>query len=169
MNNYFLSSVALCLSLATSGCAFLFNGGKQDVNITAYPGNADIRNNNAFLGQGSVTASLDRSSSPNIVATANGYEDSHIFLKNKLNAAWAFWDIGTCVFPITLCIPVLVDAISGSWNGYDDHYAIKMEPTKPKATVAKEATPAIASPAPTFANPVIPSAVNPQQQIIIVK
>ena len=150
-------SIILCaiFAVANAGCAFMFNGGKQDVTFTTNPGHADIRNNGQFIGTGNAVATVDRASTNNVVASAPGYKSSHIYLQKKMNAGWLLWDIGTCVFPVTFCIPVLVDAVSGAWNGYNDHYAIKLEP-------GEEEKPQVTKPAP--ANTQVPG-----QQIIIVK
>lgn len=150
------SSIALIatLLLTSTGCAYMFNGGHQEVTIETNPSDADIRNNGKFLGTGGATTSLDRSGTNNLVVSAAGYDDGYVYLQKKMNAAWMFWDIGTCIIPITLCIPVLVDAISGAWNGYEDHSAVKLKPSV-----------AAPIPAPQPANPSPP----PGQQIIIVK
>jgi hypothetical protein len=33
----------------------------------------------------------------------------------------------TCVIPVLLCIPVLVDALSGAWMTLDDEYRVKLD------------------------------------------
>lgn len=141
---------ALLISL--NGCAYMFNGGRQDVSFDVNPSDADIRNNGKFVGTGTATTSIDRNTPQNMTVSAPGYDDTHVYLPKKMNAAWMFWDIGTCVFPITLCIPVLVDAVSGAWNGYEDHYAVKLIKSSDR-------------PAPIQTSPASP----PGQQIIIVK
>lgn len=152
-----LMVVLICLS---TGCAYMINGGRQDVSFETNPKEADIRSNGKFVGTGSAVTSVDRSASQNIVVSATGYEDAHIYLNKKMNAAWAFWDIATCVVPVTLCIPVLVDAISGAWNGYEDHYPVKLIPTKRVAQPAPIPTPTLPpQPAPAVVLPQQPTEI----------
>ena len=119
--------ISLCFS---SGCAYMVNGTKQDVTIQSLPKDAEIRNNGTYLGSGSVTSAIDRDVSQNITVSREGYDDAHVYLRKRMSAGWAVWDFGTCVIPVTLCIPVLVDAISGAWNTYDDLYSVKLSPKK---------------------------------------
>lgn len=136
-----------------NGCAFMFNGGKQDVSFETNPSDADIKNNGKFVGTGQAVVSIDRSTSQNILVSSEGYDDQHVYLQKKMNAPWLIWDIGTCVFPIALCIPVLVDAISGAWNGYEDHYAVKLTKSTPQNHPSVSASPPASAPPPNNNNP----------------
>jgi hypothetical protein len=45
-----------------------------------------------------------------------------------LNAGWAVVDIATCVIPVALCIPLLVDAITGAWMDVDEQLRVRLSP-----------------------------------------
>jgi len=47
-------------------------------------------------------------------------------VKKRMNAGWLTADILTCVFPVALCIPILVDALTGAWYDVDDQYVATM-------------------------------------------
>jgi hypothetical protein len=136
--------VALLLGLLSlTGCAAVFKGGKQDVIFHGAPAGADVKVDGAYAGSlPEATAKVDRDRPPNIVISAQGYKEQYVHLQKKPDTPWWFWDIATCVVPVTLCIPALVDAISGAWYSYEDRYAVKLEPLpmapRPAATQRPE-------------------------------
>ncbi len=153
--------IGMILSMQT-GCAFMVNGGRQSVSFETFPANADIRNNGKFVGTGRAEVELERNTPQNITVSAPGYNSQSMSLSKKMNPEWAFWDIGTCVVGVTLCIPLLIDAVSGAWYGFDSHHAIKLIKTS-DAPIAPVVTPTpVVTPAPAPANVT-------NQQIIIVK
>lgn len=111
-----------------TGCAAVFKGSKQTVRIDAVPEGSDVRADGRYLGAAPVDAEIDRDRSQNVRVTKDGFVEQHVQLRKKADTPWFFWDIATCVVPITLCIPVLVDAISGAWYSYDDVYRVKLDP-----------------------------------------
>lgn len=116
------------ICLFSSGCAYMINGGYQTIHIQAQPNDADIRSEGAFIGSGDVSFSVDRSHSQNILVSKENYEDGNVYLKSKPMASWVFLDVATCVIPVALCIPVLVDAVSGAWNHFDNKtYQVKLK------------------------------------------
>ena len=32
------------------------------------------------------------------------------------------------MIPVALCIPLLADAVTGSWMGFDDEFAVRLRP-----------------------------------------
>lgn len=120
--------------LSLTGCAAIFKGGKQEVVFHGAPEGADVKVDGAYAGSlPEATAKVDRDRPPNIVVTAQGFKEQYIHLQKKPDTPWWFWDIATCVVPVTLCIPALVDAISGAWYSYEDRYAVKLEPLPAQA------------------------------------
>jgi hypothetical protein len=141
---------------ALSGCAAIFKGGKQEVIFHGAPDGADVKVDGAYAGSlPEATAKVDRDRPPNIVITASGFKEQYVHLQKKPDTPWWFWDIATCVVPVTLCIPALVDAISGAWYSYEDRYAVKLEPL-PVSAPPRAAPPAPPPPkaAPETAPPV---------------
>lgn len=148
-----LAAVSL---LSLSGCAAVFKGGKQEVVFHGAPQGADVKVDGAYAGSlPEAVAKVDRDRPPNIVITAEGFKEQYVHLQKKPDTPWWFWDIATCVVPVTLCIPALVDAISGAWYSYEDRYAVKLEPL-PVSAPPPRATPPAPPPkaAPEAAPPV---------------
>ncbi len=148
-----VAAVSLC------GCAAVFKGGKQEVVFHGAPPGADVKVDGAYAGSlPEATAKVDRDRPPNIVITASGHKEQYIHLQKKPDTPWWFWDVATCVIPVTLCIPVLVDAISGAWYSYEDSYAVKLEPlpVSSQASRAPEKAPWIV-PAPVPTTPPRPA------------
>lgn len=127
-------ALAVVSLLSLTGCAAIFKGGKQDVVFYGAPAGADVKVDGAYAGSlPEATAKVDRDRPPNIVITAQGFKEQYVHLQKKPDTPWWFWDIATCVVPVTLCIPALVDAISGAWYSYEDRYAVKLEPLPAQA------------------------------------
>ncbi len=125
----------------TVGCATVFDGTKQTVRFSAVPEGADVRVEGKFLGQAPTEADLERGRTQNVVMTKAGFEEQRVQVRTQPSMGWFFWDIGSCVFPIALCIPVIVDAISGAWFHFDDEYRVKLDPSqKAKRPAAQPST-----------------------------
>lgn len=138
------------LALGTStGCAAVFKGGKQDVTFEGIPQGSDVKIDGAFAGATPTTAEIDRDRPPNIVVSKPGYKEQYVRLVKKADTPWFFWDIATCVIPITLCIPVLVDGISGAWYSYEDVYRVKLDPLAGAPVVLTPSQPSAPPPPPS--------------------
>jgi hypothetical protein len=148
--------VASLLSL--TGCAAVFKGGKQEVVFHGAPAGADVKVDGAYAGSlPEAVAKVDRDRPPNIVITAEGFKEQYVHLQKKPDTPWWFWDIATCVVPVTLCIPALVDAISGAWYSYEDRYAVKLEPLPVTRQPVVPAAPPRLPPAPPEGAPPVES------------
>jgi hypothetical protein len=136
-----LSIWARCLAVlavgcAASGCAAVFKGSTQDVRFDALPPGADVRVDGQYVGAAPAQAELRRADSVTVTVSKPGYADQSIRVQHHPDAPWFVWDIATCVVPVLLCIPVLVDAISGSWYSLEDEYRVKLDPAAPAAAPA---------------------------------
>lgn len=124
MRSWTLCAPLLLLSL--SGCAAAFRDSQALVHFETDPQGADLE----IKGQGGrkspVDVDVSRGGTTPVKATKPGFKDSHGVVKKKLNAAWVTVDIITC--PITLCFPLVVDAISGALNDVAAEYKVKLEP-----------------------------------------
>jgi hypothetical protein len=130
-------ALAVVSLLSLTGCAAVFKGGKQEVIFHGAPEGADVKVDGAYAGAlPEATAKVDRDRPPNILITSPGFKEQYVHLQKKPDTPWWFWDIATCVVPVTLCIPALVDAISGAWYSYEDRYAVKLEPLPITAVAA---------------------------------
>jgi hypothetical protein len=144
-----MRAVALTVvALWTSGCAAIFNGTTETVRINTLPPGADVSVNGNYLGQGPIDVQVKRQSSTAVQVTKDGYQPGSVLVEHHAEAGWFLWDITTCIIPVTLCIPVIVDAVSGAWFGIDDEYAVKLQPL-PKPPPVVQPAPVPESPAVT--------------------
>lgn len=111
----------------TTGCAAVFKGTRQEIHFEAVPEGADVRIDSRYAGATPVDAKVSRSSASNILISKDGYKEQYVPVQRHADTPWWFWDVGTCVVPVTLCIPLLVDAISGAWYSYDDEIRVKLD------------------------------------------
>jgi len=127
------------LLLFCSGCAAMFKGGSESITISSTPPSADVRVNGSYRGPTPTEVSLGRYNHETVVVSKEGYQDVQLQVQHHIDVPWILWDTVTCVIPITLCIPIIVDAISGALMSPDeDHIAAKLEPVKPPAETVKE-------------------------------
>jgi hypothetical protein len=140
----FVPLIAACL--AVSGCAAVFKGSTQEVRFDAVPQGADVRIESQYVGTAPLETELRRGDSPNVRVSKPGYADQTIHVQHHPDTPWFIWDIATCVVPVLLCIPVLVDAISGSWYSLEDEYRVKLDPAPGAPAPAAPMPPASATP-----------------------
>jgi hypothetical protein len=143
-----------------TGCAAVFKGSKQDVRFVADPERSDVRVDGRYVGATPVTGHFDRDRGHNVAISKPGYKPASVQLRKQSDTPWFFWDIATCVIPVTLCIPVVVDAISGAWYSFDEEYAVKLDPEAPSAAPALASPPA-ALPSPSPVSATLPQAPPP--------
>ncbi len=147
----FASLLALVAALfALGGCAAAFRSSKAPVRFETDPAGAEVRvNREAARGPTPVEAEIARSGTTQIAIVKAGHEDHRGIVKKSLNPGWLTVDIITCVFPVALCIPLLVDAVTGAWHDLPSDYSAKLEPARgvPPGAVAS-GSPTVASPNP---------------------
>jgi len=142
------------LVASTTGCAALFNGTRESVHIESLPSGADLTVGGTSRGTTPNDVMLSRAKDQTVIATKDGYQEGHATLTRSGLVGWFVWDIGTCVIPVTLCIPVVVDAISNAWFSYDDDaFTIRLKPNPP----GPQAPPATIAPPAPVAPPVAPA------------
>ena len=149
----FLASSAIALT----GCASVFRDSHVKVFVESDPVGAEVRSDGRLVGRTATEIEMDRTDSTSLSITKPGYDDHRGMVGKRLNPAWTVLDVATCVFPIALCIPLLVDAITGAWLDVDKVYRVKLEPLGPGAP-PPAAPPPIdpAAPAPTAPAPTAP-------------
>lgn len=152
----FASLLVLVAALfALSGCAAAFRSSKAPVRFETDPAGAEVRvNREGAKGPTPVETDIARSGTTQITIAKAGHEDHRGIVKKSLNPGWLTVDIITCVFPVALCIPLLVDAVTGAWNDLPSDYSAKLEPARgaPPGAVAP-GTPTVASPNPGVTTP----------------
>jgi hypothetical protein len=146
-------AIALALS-ATCGCAAVFRDSAVRVNVDSDPPGAEIRHDDEVVGTTPAALDVDRSETTDLVITKPGYGEHRGVVKKHLNAGWVIADVATCVIPVALCIPLLVDAVSGAWMDVDERYRARLRAPAGSAP-ALAAPPAVA---PGFAPGPLPTA-----------
>jgi hypothetical protein len=114
--------------LSTCGCAAVFRDSKVRVHVDSEPHEAEIRYEDQPVGKTPGDVEVERGSSTSLKVSKPGYTDSIGTVNKHLNAGWAVADVATCVIPVALCIPLLIDAISGAWMDVDNMYRVRLEP-----------------------------------------
>lgn len=127
---------AILFSLSLFGCATAFRSPSSTVTIESTPPGADAAIGPRKLGATPTRVSVQRNATTQVTLTKSGHEDHHGVIKKQMNVGWITFDTLTCIIPITLCIPVLVDAISGAWYDIDEHYVAELKPGTPLGTIA---------------------------------
>lgn len=147
--------VAGILSLHVAGCAAVFKDTRDSVVITTDPAGANVRAGGRDLGAAPVTADFTRDRTHVLTVSAPGYTEQQVPIRRKPDTGWFVWDIATCVIPITMCIPVVVDAISGAWFNLESHTTVRLEPQGGASSVPTPpgATGTPGAPAPSGAPP----------------
>jgi PEGA domain len=135
----------ILLSFSFFGCAAAFRGTKDTVTIESTPPGAEATRGPRKLGLTPTQMDVERSGVTQVTLTKSGYEDHNGVVKKQINAGWVTLDILTCVIPVALCIPILVDALTGAWYDVEDKYIATMRPGTTGGTLAAAAstTPAI--------------------------
>lgn len=137
---------------ATTGCATVFRPGKVKVHVESDPTGAQARVEQSEAKPTPADYEVERSTTSAVVINKPGYAEHRGLVKKKMNGGWLALDITTCVIPIALCIPLLLDAITGAWTDVAPQYNAKLEPAAAGTTPAGTGTaPAVgsATPAPT--------------------
>jgi hypothetical protein len=145
----------LGIALATStGCATVFRSGTVKVHVESDPGGAQARVGQSETKPTPAEMEVDRSSTSAVVINKQGYSEHRGLVKKKMNGGWLAADIISCAW--ALCIPLLVDAISGAWLDVAPSYSAKLEPATGGTAPAGSGGPPPtfgATPAPTSTGP----------------
>lgn len=115
----------IVLSLSLCSCAAVFRGTKDKVHIESTPPGAEVSVGPRTVGTAPVDVDVDRSSTTQVKLVKAGYEDNIGNVNKTTNAAWVVIDVVTCI-PL-LCIPLLVDAVTGAWIDLPDKYTATMK------------------------------------------
>jgi hypothetical protein len=132
---------------ATTGCATVFRSPKVTVHVESDPAGAEARVHKSPSKPTPNDFEVQRKATTAVTITKPGYADHRGLVKKKLNGGWVAADIISCFW--ALCIPLLVDAISGRWLDVAPRYDAKLEPTgDATSTIAtgEAVTPAAPSP-----------------------
>jgi hypothetical protein len=128
------------------GCAAVFRDSKATVYVSSAPEGATIDMAGRTLGTTPGEARVPRQG-PNIVhVKKDGYDQGQFVLDRSVSGGWLVWDVLTCVIPVMLCIPLLVDGATGAWMNVDDRYAVTLTRQRAPNALPVEPPPRVPSP-----------------------
>ncbi|HUU05569.1 MAG TPA: PEGA domain-containing protein [Patescibacteria group bacterium] len=109
------SIAVLCIIsfLSLSGCATLFKGTSEKVNMESSPVRADVYVNGQFMGKTPMQLNLAVKRSYAIEFRAEGYQSRTYHINNRVGAGWVILDV------LLGLVPVIVDAATGAWYHLD--------------------------------------------------
>lgn len=131
----------LVLSLSLCSCAAVFRGTKDTVVVESDPTGAEASKGPRKLGPTPTKLEVQRNSVTQLTLTKDGYDDHIGVVKRRINPGWLTVDIATCVFPVLLCIPILVDALTGAWYDVERKYVATMTKGGAGATTSEADNP----------------------------
>jgi hypothetical protein len=99
--------------LSLSGCATLFKGTVEKVDMESSPVRADVYVNGQFMGKTPLQLNLAVKRSYAIEFRAEGYQPRVYHINNRVGAGWVILDV------LLGLVPVIVDAATGSWYYLD--------------------------------------------------
>jgi hypothetical protein len=110
-------SVYICLmagiALTFNGCATLFKGASDNVNLSSEPAGAKVYVNGNLMGTTPVKLKLKSSDTYHIEFKKNGYTTKTYNLTNHVGAGWIVLDV------LGGLVPIIVDAATNSWYKLD--------------------------------------------------
>jgi hypothetical protein len=115
------------IALASTGCAAVFRDSKAPVRIESDPPGANVTAKEG-TGVAPLELPVPRSGISELHVTMAGFDEHHALVRKHVNGWWLTADLGTCIIPVLLCVPLLVDAISGAWNDVEPRYRAHLVP-----------------------------------------
>ncbi len=101
------------LSIFLNGCATLFKGSTEEVNVSSKPVGAEVYVNGVLMGTTPVTLKLKSNKSYTIQFKKDGFLTKSVVLNNSIGTGWLILDV------LGGLIPVIVDASTGNWYTLD--------------------------------------------------
>jgi len=115
----------ITFSIVFSGCATIFSGSTDTVELSSEPTGAQVYVNGAKRGTTPVTLTLKKGREYNLEFRKDQYETKGMALNYSLGAGWLVLDI------LSGLVGIIVDAATGNWNGFElDKYKAILEPLK---------------------------------------
>jgi hypothetical protein len=121
-----IAIVCLVSFLCMSGCATLFKGNTERVDMQASPVQADVYIDGILMGKTPLQLKLASKKEYAIEFRAEGYQPRVYHISNRVGAGWIVLDV------ILGLVPVIIDAATGAWCKLDqnniDAVLIKQQP-----------------------------------------
>ena len=102
--------------VSVAGCAAIFKGSKQKVELSSEPGDVQVYINGVLRGTTPLTLKLKSKETHHIEFKKDGYQTHILVIDNHVGVGWIILDV------IGGLLPVVVDAATGSWYMLDEKY-----------------------------------------------
>lgn len=120
-------SMLLVFVFALEGCATIFSGSYDEVDLSSEPTGAKILVNGKDEGNTPMTVRLKKSKEYTIEFVKDGFQTKSLRMTYGLGAGWLILDI------LSGLVGIIVDAATGNWNSFDyDSYKANLRPVENK-------------------------------------
>lgn len=98
--------------IAYSGCATIFSGGSEEINLSSDPSGAKVLVNGQNEGKTPMKLNADKGKDYILEFVKEGFENKTFRLTSSLGVGWLILDLFAP-------FGIIVDAITGNWNGFN--------------------------------------------------
>jgi hypothetical protein len=106
----------ITLAVFSGSCATVFKGNHSRVGFTSEPQGAKVYIDGQYLGDTPIRLKLESRHDYTIEFVKDGYKTKAFHLTNHVGPGWVVLDV------ILGLVPVLVDAVTGSWYDLDQKH-----------------------------------------------
>lgn len=106
-------SALLVFVFTLEGCATIFSGSYDEVDLSSEPSGAKILVNGKDEGNTPMTVRLKKSKEYTIEFVKDGFQTKSLRMTYGLGAGWLILDI------LSGLVGIIVDAATGNWNSFD--------------------------------------------------
>ncbi len=152
---------ALFLVLSTTSCAAMFRESKTNVVVESSPAGAEVTVKNAHAVKTPAEVTVTRSGLTQVTVVQPGFYEHRGVVRKSTNGAWLVVDLSTCVVPVLLCVPLIVDAVTGAWTDVQDRYQARLVPI----VASPGEYPTALLPAPTRITPTPTTTTSPESTL----
>jgi hypothetical protein len=108
-----IAAVCIISLLGLTGCATLFKGTSENVNMQSSPVQAEVFINGQLRGKTPLQLKLESKNNYAIEFRAEGYQPRVYNISSKVGAGWIVLDV------LGGLVPVIIDAATGAWYKLD--------------------------------------------------
>ncbi len=116
-------------ALEMASCAAAFRPSKATIDVSSSPVHASVVLGGNTLGVTPARVEVPRQGPSIVHVRKEGYEQGQFSLERRISTGWLIADVATCVIPVLLCIPLIVDGATGAWMNTEPSYAVSLERT----------------------------------------
>lgn len=125
-----IAAAAMAAALGQMGCAAAFRESTPAMRVESDPpgGHATVKGIEPEGKATPVDVRVPRSGFTEVRVKLPGFYEHHGSVRKRINGWWLVADLGTCIVPVLLCVPLLVDAVTGAWTDVQKSYTARLVP-----------------------------------------